>query len=313
MWREHVKLIKNMSEVIHLFYMPEIHQYLVPMLVEWVWKGNRETKEAACELLAKIMKYQHHTPSRDELLNIVLKEMGHATNWMQRKAYIVFCKYAIQYLPREYFKKHFIKDYISKSQDKVPHVRMEFANALLTIKPYFDCDVDLSLELMDILSNLNDDADRDVLEAVEHTDYELLQSRKKNKGMVDDNVDAEKVAFMKQLQVREKEEVEERKKRVDDEEESKYDMASIFADTKRWRSKAGKYGYGRRPIGSMSSSKVTGSMGSSASTLKKLPLSSLNSSDNHIDSRTPIKKKSTMTSKKLTSNNGFSDEAQVSK
>jgi len=56
----------------------------------------------------------------------------------------------------------------------VPHVRMEFANAMLIIKPFFDKDIDLSLELMDILQVLNSDTDRDVLEAVEHTDYELL-------------------------------------------------------------------------------------------------------------------------------------------
>jgi len=37
------------------------------------------------------------------------------------------------------------------------------------------------------------------------------------------------------LAVREKEEIEERKKRVDDEEESKYDMASFLAESKRWR------------------------------------------------------------------------------
>jgi hypothetical protein len=66
---------------------------------------------------------------------------------------------------------------------------MEFANAMLIIKPYFDSDVDLSLELMDILNNLNNDMDRDVQEAVEHTDYELLQQRKKNKGVVDDEAD----------------------------------------------------------------------------------------------------------------------------
>jgi len=31
---------------------------------------------------------------------------------------------------------------------------MEFAKALLSIKPYFDKDVDLSLELMDVLNAL---------------------------------------------------------------------------------------------------------------------------------------------------------------
>lgn len=51
---------------------------------------------------------------------------------------------------------------------------MEFANAMLIIKPYFDSDVDLSLELMDILQLLFNDQDRDVVEAAEHTDFELL-------------------------------------------------------------------------------------------------------------------------------------------
>ena len=45
-------------------------------------------------------------------------------------------------MSREFFKKHFMKEYIALSNDKVPHVRMEFANAMLYIKPYFDNDVD---------------------------------------------------------------------------------------------------------------------------------------------------------------------------
>jgi len=68
MWREHAKLINNLKETIHLFYMPEVHSYLVPMLVDFVYKGNKDIKEAACNCLAKILKYQHHTPSREELL-----------------------------------------------------------------------------------------------------------------------------------------------------------------------------------------------------------------------------------------------------
>ena len=49
------------------------------------------------------------------------------------------------------------------------------------IKPYFDQDVDLSIELMNLLTGLQNDTDRDVVEAVEHADFELLQHRKKNK------------------------------------------------------------------------------------------------------------------------------------
>ena len=52
---------------------------------------------------------------------------------------------------------------------------MKFAKAMLYIKPYFDNDDDFSLELTDVMDNLNNDQDRDVLEAVEHTVYELLK------------------------------------------------------------------------------------------------------------------------------------------
>jgi len=61
------------------------------------------------------------------------------------------------------------------SKDKVSNVRREFVNAMLNVKPYFDKEIDLSLELMDILTQLNNDTDIDVRDAVEHTDYELLK------------------------------------------------------------------------------------------------------------------------------------------
>lgn len=87
---------------------------------------------------------------------------------------------------------------------------------------------------MDILNHLANDEDHDVLEAVEHTDFNLLQNRKKNKeAMGGESAELEKVALQKKLVIREKEENEERKKRVDDEEESKYDMT--FVDSKRLR------------------------------------------------------------------------------
>lgn len=104
---------------------------------------------------------------------------------------------------------------------------------------------------------------------------------------------------------REKTEIEERKKRVDDDDDGKYDMAN-FLESKRWRNKANKYNYARRPGGNMISGK--NALGSSVSTLKKLPLSSMSSTDNHLDSsKTPIKKKNTMNFKKTT-NNGFGTE-----
>ena len=52
---------------------------------------------------------------------------------------------------------------------------------MLQIKPYLDYDKQLSMEIIDLLNTLRGDSDRDVVEATEHTDYLLLQARKKSK------------------------------------------------------------------------------------------------------------------------------------
>lgn len=132
--------------------------------------------------------------------------------------------------------------------------------------------MDLSLELMDILTNLQNDPDRDVLEAVEETDHQLLQNRKKNKTNPSPEflTNQQREQFQKDLIQREKLEIEERKKRVDDEEE-KFDSATSFLETKKYRGKGGKYSYGNRtrPLGSLSSGKSNISSGISG--LKKIP------------------------------------------
>jgi len=57
MWREHVQLVQNLVEVIDLFYMPEVHVYLVPLLFDFLVNGNKTLREVSCECLAKIAKY----------------------------------------------------------------------------------------------------------------------------------------------------------------------------------------------------------------------------------------------------------------
>ena len=62
------------------------------------------------------------------------------------------------------------------SQDKVSTVRIEFSHSVVHMKPFLDHDVNLNLELMDILNKLKVDNDRDVIEAVEQCDYNLLNN-----------------------------------------------------------------------------------------------------------------------------------------
>ena len=67
------------------------------------------------------------------------------------------------------------------SSDKVATVRMEFARSFLHVKPFLESDPSLANMLMNLLDQMHSDIDRDVVEAVEICDYELLQMRKKPK------------------------------------------------------------------------------------------------------------------------------------
>ena len=58
--------------------------------------------------------------------------------------------------------------------DKVPAVRMEFARSFLHVKPFLESDLSLANELMNLLDLMHSDIDREVVDAVEICDYELL-------------------------------------------------------------------------------------------------------------------------------------------
>ena len=139
--------------------MPEVHQLLVPMLLEFAIHGNKHTQEASCSCLAKILQYQHHSASRDELLNAIKKELFQSSRWDKRKTHVYFCKYVVQVMPADFFREHFLKEYLEASRDKVSHVRREFATALLVIKPYFERDLNLTFALVEILTELTNDTD----------------------------------------------------------------------------------------------------------------------------------------------------------
>ena len=62
-------------------------------------------------------------------------------------------------MPREFFKTHFMKDFIECSKDKIPNVRIEFAAASIIIRPYFEDDMELKIELMDLMNALCNDPD----------------------------------------------------------------------------------------------------------------------------------------------------------
>ena len=178
-WREHVKLLENLDKVMHHFFMPEAHQYLTPILLEFALTGNKYAQESACSCLAKIITHQHHVESRKELMEIIKKEMFESSKWTHRRTFIIFCKKIITMMPREFFKEFYIKSWIECSQDKIPNVRIEFASASVIIRPYFENEVNLKIELMEIINNLMNDPDQDVAEAAENAEYQVINKDNK--------------------------------------------------------------------------------------------------------------------------------------
>lgn len=81
LWREHLKLLQNFDDVIHLFYMPEIHNHLVPLLQKFAIEGNVNIQYAAVKCLAQIYKLQHHAPAREELLEFIIKKLARGKNF----------------------------------------------------------------------------------------------------------------------------------------------------------------------------------------------------------------------------------------
>lgn len=82
-------------------------------------------------------------------------------------------------MSRVLFEEVFFQTYLAMAQDKVDAVRYEYAKSLLEIKPYIDGKTEINSVLIKSISELKNDKNREVAEATDNTDFELLKSRKK--------------------------------------------------------------------------------------------------------------------------------------
>ena len=111
---------------------------------------------------------------RQELIQAIKNDLAESSSCVLRKTFLLFCNSAVNTFSRSFFKQHFLPSYIGMSSDKVAAVRMEFARSFLHVKPFLESDPSLANELMNLLDHMHSDIDRDVVEAVEICDYELL-------------------------------------------------------------------------------------------------------------------------------------------
>ena len=67
-----------------------------------------------------------------------------------------------------------MEDYLALSTDKIAAVRIMFAHSIVKMKQFLEYDKNINLDLMEILNKLRTDPDRDVVEAIEQCDFDLL-------------------------------------------------------------------------------------------------------------------------------------------
>jgi hypothetical protein len=137
-WRLHLQLFQALQETIYLFYLPELHNLLIPYLTDFLIKGNTTVKEEVCKLFGKIIQLQHHQPYREELVNYIKETLALGFNFNLRRSYIGFCNHVITLIPYKLFKKFFMEDLFLLQKDTIMNVRNDLAKSLAHLKPYFD-------------------------------------------------------------------------------------------------------------------------------------------------------------------------------
>lgn len=98
-WREHLVLLENLEGVVHLFYMPELHTVLIPVIQDFAVDGNTMVRKQSVKCLAKIITYQHHIPAREEVIDFILSRLFLSKNFSHRRTFISFCCNIINLIP----------------------------------------------------------------------------------------------------------------------------------------------------------------------------------------------------------------------
>lgn len=64
-------------------------------------------------------------------------------------------------------------------EDPIPRIRQDLAEVLVVIKPYFDRTEQEAYIITELIQKMMKDPNNDVAETAEHSEFEILQNRKK--------------------------------------------------------------------------------------------------------------------------------------
>jgi hypothetical protein len=167
MWRDYCTLLEKLTMTISHFHLPEVHDRLVVYLFDDIHKGNNQIRKSVCRLLVKIFVHQHCKKRREELAAQVTAELARSESFQKRKVFLQFCRESAGEMPRQTFEDHFYPAYLALCEDKVANVRLEFARSLIDVKPFIEANPQVHSALIDSITKLKKDTDREVAEATD--------------------------------------------------------------------------------------------------------------------------------------------------
>jgi len=106
-----------------------------------------------------IMAHQYDPERRAALAKQVNEELGESRAFQIRRTFVMLCRTCAGVLTKDYFLETFYENLRALANDKVAQVRMEFAKALIDLKPFIETDQHKDFELMEIIDRLKNDSD----------------------------------------------------------------------------------------------------------------------------------------------------------
>jgi hypothetical protein len=165
-------------ENFHLYFTTEqLATVLIPMLKEQiVSSGAIPVKEKASNAIVIMIRYTKNVTKQVELLNDLWREMGENKSYWHRMTYLDIFRAIWKHFSRRFVKDHVFSDIMKLSSDSVPNVRIKFCTLLPELKQVLQLpnDVQLLATLKETVSYLTLDKDRDVIQAAQKAQQQLL-------------------------------------------------------------------------------------------------------------------------------------------
>ena len=107
-------------------------------LFKYIQNGSHQLRVAVCKCIVMILAHQYDPIRRAALAKQVKEELGESRAFQIRRTFVTLCRTGAGILSKDYFIENFYDNFIQMADDRVAQVRMEFAKALIEIKPFIE-------------------------------------------------------------------------------------------------------------------------------------------------------------------------------